>query len=131
VAAQGGISASLGNMHEDDWRPAHVRHRQGSDWLGDQDAIEYMVRNAREAVYSSSTGAYRSRAPRTANHQRPFGMTIIRQGPAQHLRRRRPHRHAMLHTMYGQSLRHSAEFFEFFAIDLIMDHQGVCRGVVR
>src|SRR4051795_9059654 len=134
VAAQGGISASLGNMHPDDWRWHMYDTVKGSDWLGDQDAIEYMVRNAPEAVYElEHWGVPFSRTEDGKIYQRPFGgMTVdFGKGQAQRTCAAADRTgHAMLHTMYGQSLRHSAEFFiEYFAIDLIME-EGRCRGVV-
>ena len=135
VAAQGGISASLGNMHEDNWRWHMYDTVKGSDWLGDQDSIEYMVRNAPDAVYElEHWGVPFSRTEDGKIYQRPFGgMTHrLRQGPGPaHLRRRRPHRprHAAHDVRPGAAP--SAEFFiEYFAIDLIMDDQGVCRGVI-
>src|ERR1700685_1222869 len=135
VAAQGGISAALGNMHPDDWRWHMYDTVKGSDWLGDQDAIEYMVRNAPEAVYElEHWGVPFSRTEDGKIYQRPFGGMTLDYGKGQ---AKRPCAaadrtgHAMLHTMYGQALRHAAEFYiEFFAIDLIMDDQGVCRGVI-
>jgi len=135
VAAQGGISASLGNMHKDDWRWHMYDTVKGSDWLGDQDSIEYMVRNAPEAVYElEHWGVPFSRTEEGKIYQRPFGGMTIDYGKSQAQRTCAAADrtgHAMLHTMYGQALRHSAEFFiEFFAIDLIMDDQGVCRGVI-
>src|SRR5204862_202723 len=135
VAAQGGISASLGNMHPDDWRWHMYDTVKGSDWLGDQDAIEYMVRNAPEAVYElEHWGVPFSRTEDGKIYQRPFGgMTLdFGKGQAQRTCAAADRTgHAMLHTMYGQALRHAAEFYiEFFAIDLIMDDQGVCRGVI-
>src|SRR5216110_2202704 len=135
VAAQGGISASLGNMHPDDWRWHMYDTVKGSDWLGDQDAIEYMVRNAPESVYElEHWGVPFSRTEDGRIYQRPFsGMTLdYGKGQAQRTCAAADRTgHAMLHTMYGQALRHSAEFYiEFFAIDLIMDDQGVCRGVI-
>jgi succinate dehydrogenase / fumarate reductase, flavoprotein subunit len=135
VAAQGGISASLGNMHPDDWRWHMYDTVKGSDWLGDQDAIEYMVRNAPEAVYElEHWGVPFSRTEDGKIYQRPFGGMTVDYGKGQAQRTCAAADrtgHAMLHTMYGQSLRHAAEFFiEFFAIDLIMDDQGVCRGVI-
>ncbi|MEH2511348.1 succinate dehydrogenase / fumarate reductase flavoprotein subunit [Nitrobacteraceae bacterium AZCC 1564] len=135
VAAQGGISASLGNMHKDDWRWHMYDTVKGSDWLGDQDSIEYMVRNAPEAVYElEHWGVPFSRTEDGKIYQRPFGGMTIDYGKGQAQRTCAAADrtgHAMLHTMYGQALRHSAEFFiEFFAIDLIMDDQGVCRGVI-
>ncbi|MEN3348388.1 MAG: succinate dehydrogenase / fumarate reductase, flavoprotein subunit, partial [Bradyrhizobium sp.] len=135
VAAQGGISASLGNMHQDDWRWHMYDTVKGSDWLGDQDAIEYMVRNAPDAVYElEHWGVPFSRTEDGKIYQRPFGGMTMDYGKGQAQRTCAAADrtgHAMLHTMYGQSLRHAAEFFiEFFAIDLIMDDQGVCRGVI-
>src|SRR5213083_2135373 len=135
VAAQGGISAALGNMHKDDWRWHMYDTVKGSDWLGDQDAIEYMVRNAPEAVYElEHWGVPFSRTEDGKIYQRPFGGMTLDYGKGQAQRTCAAADrtgHAMLHTMYGQALRHSAEFYiEFFAIDLIMDDQGVCRGVV-
>jgi succinate dehydrogenase / fumarate reductase flavoprotein subunit len=135
VAAQGGISASLGNMHPDDWRWHMYDTVKGSDWLGDQDAIEYMVRNAPEAVYElEHWGVPFSRTEDGKIYQRPFGGMTMDYGKGQAQRTCAAADrtgHAMLHTMYGQALRHAAEFYiEFFAIDLIMDDQGVCRGVI-
>src|SRR3954467_8898007 len=135
VAAQGGISAALGNMHQDDWRWHMYDTVKGSDWLGDQDAIEYMVRNAPEAVYEvEHWGVPFSRTGDGKIYQRPCGGMTIDFGKSQAQRTCAAADrtgHAMLHTMYGQALRHSAEFYiEFFAIDLIMDDQGVCRGVI-
>ena len=135
VAAQGGISAALGNMHPDDWRWHMYDTVKGSDWLGDQDAIEYMVRNAPEAVYElEHWGVPFSRTEDGKIYQRPFGGMTLDYGKGQAQRTCAAADrtgHAMLHTMYGQALRHSAEFYiEFFAIDLIMDDQGACRGVI-
>ena len=135
VAAQGGISASLGNMHKDDWRWHMYDTVKGSDWLGDQDSIEYMVRNAPEAVYElEHWGVPFSRTEDGKIYQRPFGGMTIDYGKSQAQRTCAAADrtgHAMLHTMYGQALRHAAEFFiEFFAIDLMMDDQGACRGVI-
>src|SRR6266849_1318604 len=135
VAAQGGISAALGNMHPDDWRWHMYDTVKGSDWLGDQDAIEYMVRNAPEAVYElEHWGVPFSRTEDGRIYQRPFGGMTLDYGKGQAQRTCAAADrtgHAMLHTMYGQALRHSAEFYiEFFAIDLIMDDQGTCRGVI-
>src|SRR5260221_2461160 len=135
VAAQGGISAALGNMHPDDWRWHMYDTVKGSDWLGDQDAIEYMVRNAPEAVYElEHWGVPFSRTEDGKIYQRPFGGMTLDYGKGQAQRTCAAADrtgHAMLHTMYGQALRHSAEFFiEYFAIDLIMDEEGRCRGVV-
>ena len=135
VAAQGGIAAALGNMGEDDWRWHMYDTVKGSDWLGDQDAIEYMCRNAPEAVYElEHWGLPFSRKEDGRIYQRPFGgmTTHYGKGTAQRTCAAADRTgHAMLHTMYGQSLRHSAQFFiEYFAIDLIMDDEGRCRGVV-
>ncbi len=135
VAAQGGISASLGNMHPDDWRWHMYDTVKGSDWLGDQDSIEYMVRQAPEAVYElEHWGVPFSRTADGRIYQRPFGGMTVDYGKGQAQRTCAAADrtgHAMLHTMYGQALRHSAEFYiEFFAIDLIMDDQGTCRGVI-
>jgi succinate dehydrogenase / fumarate reductase flavoprotein subunit len=135
VAAQGGIAASLGNMGEDDWRWHMYDTVKGSDWLGDQDAIEYMCKNAPEAVYElEHWGLPFSRRDDGKIYQRPFGgmTTHYGKGTAQRTCAAADRTgHAMLHTMYGQSLRHSAQFFiEYFAIDLIMDEEGRCRGVV-
>src|SRR6195256_3296291 len=134
VAAQGGISAALGNMHEDNWRWHMYDTVKGSDWLGDQDSIEYMVRHAPEAVYElEHWGVPFSRTEDGRIYQRPFGGMTLDYGKGQAQRTCAAADrtgHAMLHTMYGQSLRHAAEFFiEYFAIDLIMD-EGRCRGVV-
>lgn len=135
VAAQGGIAAALGNMGEDDWRFHMYDTVKGSDWLGDQDAIEYLVRHAPEAVYElEHWGLPFSRTEEGKIYQRPFGgmTTNYGKGIAQRTCAAADRTgHAMLHTLYSQSLRHAAEFFiEFFAIDLIMDDEGRCRGVV-
>ncbi|HWV54993.1 succinate dehydrogenase flavoprotein subunit [Pseudorhodoplanes sp.] len=135
VAAQGGIAASLGNMGPDDWRWHMYDTVKGSDWLGDQDAIEYMVRNAPEAVYElEHWGVPFSRTEDGKIYQRPFGgmTTDFGKGIAQRTCAAADRTgHAMLHTLYSQSLRYSAEFFiEYFAIDLIMDQEGRCVGVV-
>ena len=135
VAAQGGISAALGNMSEDDWRWHMYDTVKGADWLGDQDAIEYMCREAPAAVYElEHWGVPFSRTEEGKIYQRPFGgmTTHYGKGIAQRTCAAADRTgHAMLHTMYGQSLRHAAEFYiEYFAIDLIMDEDGRCRGVV-
>jgi succinate dehydrogenase / fumarate reductase flavoprotein subunit len=136
VAAQGGIAASLGNMGPDDWRWHMYDTVKGADWLGDQDAIEYLCRNAPDAVYElEHYGMPFSRTEDGRIYQRPFGgmTTDFGEGPPAQRTCAVADRtgHAMLHTLYGQSLRHSAEFFiEYFAIDLIMDQDGGCRGVV-
>src|SRR6187455_2414463 len=133
VSAQGGISAALGNMGPDDWRWHMYDTVKGSDWLGDQDAIEYMCRDGIPAIIElEHFGVPFSRTPEGKIYQRPFGgmTTEFGKGIA--------HRtcaaadrtgHAILHTLYQQSLRNHAEFFiEYFALDLIMD-EGECRGV--
>ena len=135
VAAQGGISAALGNMGEDDWRFHMYDTVKGSDWLGDQDAIEYLVRNAPAAVYElEHWGVPFSRTEDGRIYQRPFGgmTTHYGKGTAQRTCAAADRTgHAILHTLYGQALRNSTEFFiEYFAIDLIMDQDGRCRGVV-
>src|SRR4249920_3339871 len=136
VAAQGGVAAALGNMGPDDWRWHMYDTVKGADWLGDQDAIEYLCRNAPEAVYElEHYGMPFSRTEDGRIYQRPFGgmSTEFGEGPPAQRTCAAADRtgHAMLHTLYGQSLRHSAEFFiEYFAIDLIMDQDGACRGVV-
>ncbi|GBE44545.1 succinate dehydrogenase flavoprotein subunit [bacterium BMS3Bbin10] len=136
VAAQGGIAASLGNMGEDNWRWHMYDTVKGSDWLGDQDAIEYLCRQAPQAVYElEHYGVPFSRTEEGKIYQRPFGGMTTEYGegpPAQRTCAAADRTgHAMLHTLYGQSLRYTAEFFiEYFAIDLIMDEDGVCRGIV-
>ena len=135
VAAQGGIAAALGNMGRDNWRWHMYDTVKGSDWLGDQDAIEYLCRNAPAAVYElEHYGMPFSRTEDGKIYQRPFGgmTTEFGEGPPALRTCAAADRtgHAMLHTLYGQSLRHSAEFFiEHFALDLIMD-DGICRGVM-
>ncbi|RYF94143.1 MAG: succinate dehydrogenase flavoprotein subunit [Caulobacteraceae bacterium] len=133
VAAQGGISASLGNMGEDNWRWHMYDTVKGSDWLGDQDAIEYLTRNAPAAVYElEHWGVPFSRTEEGKIYQRAFGGMTKNYGEAPIQRTCAAADrtgHAMLHTMYGQALRKNVEFFiEYFALDLIMD-EGVCRGV--
>jgi succinate dehydrogenase / fumarate reductase flavoprotein subunit len=134
VAAQGGISASLGNMGPDDWRWHMYDTVKGSDWLGDQDAIEYLCRQAPQAVYElEHFGVPFSRTEEGKIYQRPFGgmTTNFGEGIAQRTCAAADRTgHAILHTLYGQSVRHKAEFYiEYFAIDLIME-EGQCRGVV-
>ena len=135
VAAQGGMSASLGNMGEDDWRWHMYDTVKGSDWLGDQDAIEYMCREAVPAVIElEHQGVPFSRTEEGKIYQRPFGgmTTNYGEGTAQRTCAAADRTgHAILHTLYQQSLKHEAEFFiEYFALDLIMDDEGVCRGVM-
>ncbi len=134
VAAQGGIAAALSNMGEDDWRWHMYDTVKGSDWLGDQDAIEYLCRNAPTAVYElEHWGLPFSRTEDGKIYQRPFGgmTTHYGKGTAQRTCAAADRTgHAMLHTLYGAALQHAAEFFiEYFVIDLIMD-EGRCRGVV-
>ena len=134
VAAQGGISAALGNMGEDDWRWHMYDTVKGSDWLGDQDAIEYMCKEASDAVIElEHYGVPFSRTDDGRIYQRPFGgmTTGFGEGTAQRTCAAADRTgHAMLHALYQQSLKHDATFFiEYFAIDLIMD-DGECRGVV-
>ncbi len=135
VAAQGGVAASLGNMGPDSWQWHMYDTVKGSDWLGDQDAIEYLCREAPKAVYElEHFGVPFSRTEEGKIYQRPFGgmTTEFGEGPPAQRTCAAADRtgHAMLHTLYGQSLRHDAEFFiEYFAIDLIME-DGACRGLV-
>ncbi len=134
VAAQGGISAALGNMGPDDWRWHMYDTVKGSDWLGDQDAIEFMCKEAPDAVIElEHFGVPFSRTEDGRIYQRPFGgmTTHYGEGTAQRTCAAADRTgHAMLHTLYQQSLKHDAEFYiEYFAIDLIMD-DGCCRGVV-
>src|ERR1041385_2437194 len=135
VAAQGGIAASLGNMGEDDWRWHMYDTVKGADWLGGQDPTDYLCRNAPAAVYElDHWGLPFSRTEDGNIYQRPFGgmTTHYGKGTAQRTCAA-PDRtgHAMLHTLYGAALKHNAEFFvEYFVIDLIMDDEGACRGVV-
>ncbi len=133
VAAQGGISAALGNMGQDDWRWHMYDTVKGSDWLGDQDAIEYLCRQAPAAIYElEHWGVPFSRTDTGQIYQRAFGgMTRnFGEGPIQRTCAAADRTgHAILHTLYGQALAHETEFFiEYFALDLIMD-EGVCRGV--
>jgi succinate dehydrogenase / fumarate reductase flavoprotein subunit len=135
VAAQGGISASLGNMDEDNWRWHMYDTVKGSDWLGDQDAIEYMCREAVPAVYElEHFGVPFSRTEDGRIYQRPFGghMKDYGKEPARRAAAAADRTgHAILHTLYQQSLKHEVEFFvEYFSLDLIMDEAGVCRGVM-
>ena len=136
VAAQGGISAALGNMGEDDWRYHMYDTVKGSDWLGDQDAIEYMCREAIPAIIElEHYGVPFSRTEEGKIYQRPFGGMTTRFGegpPAQRTCAAADRTgHAMLHTLYQQSLAHDARFMiEYFALDLIFDEEGACRGVL-
>ena len=134
VAAQGGMSAALGNMGEDDWRWHMYDTVKGSDWLGDQDAIEYMCKEAPDAVIElEHYGVPFSRTPEGKIYQRAFGgmTTHFGEGQAQRTCAAADRTgHAILHTLYQQSLKHHAEFFiEYFAVDLIMEG-GECKGVM-
>lgn len=135
VAAQGGIAASLANMGPDNWQWHLYDTVKGSDWLGDMDAMEYLVRNAPDAVYElEHYGVPFSRTEEGKIYQRPFGghTTEFGEGPPVQRTCAAADRtgHAVLHTLYGQSLRHNAQFFiEYFALDLIIT-DGVCTGVV-
>jgi succinate dehydrogenase / fumarate reductase flavoprotein subunit len=134
VAAQGGISAALGNLGEDDWRFHMYDTVKGSDWLGDQDAIEYMCREAMQAVIElEHYGVPFSRTPEGKIYQRAFGGMTTHYGKGRALRTcaaADKTGHAILHTLYQQALKHNAEFFvEYIALDLIME-DGECRGVL-
>ncbi len=136
VAAQGGIAASLSNMGPDSWQWHMYDTVKGSDWLGDADAMEYLAREAPKAVYElEHYGVPFSRTEDGKIYQRPFGghTTEYGEGPPVQRTCAAADRtgHAMLHTLYGQSLKQKAEFYiEYFAIDLIMSDDGVCQGVL-
>jgi succinate dehydrogenase / fumarate reductase, flavoprotein subunit len=136
VAAQGGISAALANMGRDDWRWHFYDTVKGSDWLGDQDAIQYMTREAIPAVIElEHYGVPFSRTQEGKIYQRPFGgmTTEFGKGPPAQRTCAAADRtgHAMLHTLYQQSLKCKAQFYvEFFALDLLMDDAGQCCGVL-
>jgi len=135
VAAQGGISAALGNMHPDDWRFHFYDTVKGGDWLGDQDAIEYMCKDAPRAVIElEHQGVPFSRTEAGKIYQRPFGGMSVNYGGDQAQRTCAAADrtgHAMLHALYQQALAHGATMFvEYFVIDLIFDKEGVCRGVL-
>ncbi|CAD8156604.1 unnamed protein product [Paramecium pentaurelia] len=136
VAAQGGINAALGNMTEDDWRWHAYDTIKGSDWLGDQDAITYMCKEAPKAVYElESYGLPFSRTPEGKIYQRAFGGQSLKFGTGGQAYRccavADRTGHAMLHTLFGRALGYDCIFFvEYFALDLMMDDQGACRGVV-
>src|SRR5713101_8142376 len=136
VAAQGGISAALGNMEKDDWRWHMFDTVRGSDWLGDQDAIEYMCREAIPAVIElEHFGVPFSRTEAGTIYQRRFGghTTEYAKGDMAYRACAAADRtgHAILHTLYQQCLKHQARFFvEYFAIDLLMDDDGACRGLL-
>ncbi len=136
VAAQGGIAASLQNMGADSWQWHMYDTVKGSDWLGDMDAQEYMVREAPAAVYElEHFGVPFSRTEEGKIYQRPFGGHMMNFGDGPPVQRTCAAAdrtgHAILHTLYGQSLKHNAQFFiEYFALDLIMEPDGRCTGVV-
>jgi succinate dehydrogenase / fumarate reductase flavoprotein subunit len=136
VAAQGGIAASLSNMGPDNWQWHMYDTVKGSDWLGDMDAMEYLVRQAPAAVYElEHYGVPFSRTEEGKIYQRPFGGHMMNFGDGPPVQRTCAAAdrtgHAILHTLYGQSLKHHAQFFiEYFALDLIMDADGTCTGVV-
>ena len=136
VAAQGGIAASLSNMGPDNWQWHMYDTVKGSDWLGDTDAMEYLAREAPKAVYElEHYGVPFSRTEEGKIYQRPFGghTTEFGEGPAVQRTCAAADRtgHAILHTLYGQSLKNNAEFYiEYFAIDLVMSDDGQCQGVV-
>ncbi|NOX73370.1 MAG: succinate dehydrogenase flavoprotein subunit [Alphaproteobacteria bacterium] len=136
VAAQGGIAASLSNMGPDHWQWHMYDTVKGSDWLGDTDAMEYLAQEAPKAVYElEHYGVPFSRTESGKIYQRPFGghTTEFGEGPPVQRTCAAADRtgHAILHTLYGQSLKQKAEFFiEYFAIDLIMDKDGACQGVI-
>ncbi len=135
VAAQGGISAALGNMTEDHWEWHMYDTVKGADWLGDQDAIEYMCREAVPSIIElEHYGMPFSRTEEGTIYQRPFGghMRNFGEAPVQRACAAADRTgHAMLHTLYQQSLKHNAEFYvEYFALDLIMGSDGTCEGVV-
>ncbi|KAI4211277.1 MAG: hypothetical protein LQ351_005961 [Letrouitia transgressa] len=135
VAAQGGINAALGNMHEDDWRWHMYDTVKGSDWLGDQDAIHYMTREAPASVIElENYGCPFSRTDKGKIYQRAFGGQSQKYGKGGQAYRccaaADRTGHALLHTLYGQSLRHNTNYFiEYFAMDLIMEN-GECKGVI-
>ena len=134
VAAQGGIGAALGNMSEDNWHFHFYDTVKGSDWLGDTDAMEYLAREAPKAVYElEHYGVPFSRTEEGKIYQRPFGghTTEFGNGPPVQRTCAAADRtgHAILHTLYGQSLKNNAEFYiEYFALDLIIT-DGACTGV--
>ena len=136
VAAQGGIAASLANMGPDHWQWHMYDTVKGSDWLGDVDAMEYLAREAPAAVYElEHYGVPFSRTEDGRIYQRPFGghTTEFGEGPPVQRTCAAADRtgHAILHTLYGQSLKHNAEFFtEYFALDLIVSDDGVCQGLL-
>ena len=135
VAAQGGINAALGNMNDDDWRYHMYDTVKGSDWLGDQDAIEYMTKNAPAAVYElEHYGVPFSRTEEGRIYQRAFGGQSVEFGKSQAYRTCAAADrtgHVVLHTLFQQALKNKCQFFnEYFALDLLMDDEGACLGVI-
>ncbi|ONM51241.1 succinate dehydrogenase1 [Zea mays] len=136
VAAQGGINAALGNMSEDDWRWHMYDTVKGSDWLGDQDSIQYMCREAPKAVIElENYGLPFSRTEEGKIYQRAFGGQSLDFGKGGQAYRcacaADRTGHAMLHTLYGQAMKHNTQFFvEYFALDLLMDNEGKCQGII-
>lgn len=135
AAAKGGIAAALGNMGPDDWRWHMYDTVAGSDWLGDQDAIEYLCRNAPDAIYElEHYGMAFTRTDEGKIYQRAFGghYSDNGNGPVQRTCAAADRTgHVLVHTLHGQCLTHAVEFFiEYFALDLIMDDEGTCRGLV-
>lgn len=136
VAAQGGINAALGNMTEDNWRWHAYDTVKGSDWLGDQDAIQYMCREAPRAVLElESYGMPFSRTEHGKIYQRAFGGGTLGYGKGGQAYRCAAAAdrtgHAMLHTLYGRSLAYDTSYFiEYFALDLLMSDDGVCQGAL-
>ena len=135
VAAQGGVAAALGNLDEDSWQNHMYDTIKGSDWLGDQDAIEYMCREAIPAILElEHFGVPFSRTDDGKIYQRPFGGHTVNKG--EKMARRACAAadrtgHAILHTLYQQCMKHNAEFFiEYFVIDLLFDEEGACRGIL-
>lgn len=136
VAAQGGIAASLQNMGDDHWHWHLYDTVKGSDWLGDVDAMEYLAREAPAALYElEHYGVPFSRTEEGKIYQRPFGGHMMNFGDGPPVQRTCAAAdrtgHAILHTLYGQSLRHNAEFYiEYFAIDMMMSSDGICTGII-
>ena len=136
VAAQGGIAASLGNMGEDDWRWHMYDTIKGSDWLGDQDAIEYMCKNAKQAIIElEHYGVPFSRTVEGKIYQRPFGGMTTHYGEGKPAERTCAAAdrtgHAILHTLYQQALKHHTKFFiEYITLDLIFNEEGTCIGIM-
>src|SRR6187399_3101061 len=135
VAAQGGINAALGNTNEDDWRFHMYDTVKGSDWLGDQDAIEYMTKNAPAAVYElEHYGVPFSRTEQGKIYQRAFGGQSVNFGKGQAYRTCAAADrtgHVILHTLFQQALKSKVQFYnEYFALDLLMGDDDVCHGIL-